>query len=224
MSSKSQYQFVVQGIDRDEFLLWANKLADAMGRDPRFTDVTTDVQANALQATVVVDREKASLLGITADQLRNSLYDGFGTNQASTIFKTGDSYEVIVELDPDIPWTADKLDLLQIRSAATGKLVPLSAFARVERTAGLLSVNQLAQLPAVTISFNLPQGRRSAQRPTRSRRSSSGSACRPPCRPASRARRRSSRTPPPTRISSCSRPCSPSMSCSASSTRASSIR
>ena len=158
VSSKSQYQFVVQGIDRDELLLWANKLADAMGRDPHFTDVTTDVQANALQATVVVDREKASLLGITADQLRNSLYDGFGTNQASTIFKTGDSYEVIVELDPDIPWTADKLDLLQIRSAATGKLVPLSAFAHVERTAGLLSVNQLAQLPAVTISFNLPQG------------------------------------------------------------------
>ena len=33
VSSKSQYQFVVQGIDRDELLLWANKLADAMGSD-----------------------------------------------------------------------------------------------------------------------------------------------------------------------------------------------
>jgi HAE1 family hydrophobic/amphiphilic exporter-1 len=158
VSSKSQYQFVVQGVDRNELLLWANKMADAMTHDSHFTDVTTDVQANALQATVVVDTDKARLLGITADQLRNSLYDGFGTNQASTIFRTGDSYEVIVELDPRIPWTADKLDLVPIRSAVTGKLVPLSSFAHIERTASLLSVNQVAQLPAVTISFNLPQG------------------------------------------------------------------
>ena len=128
------------------------------GPRPTFTDVTSDLQANAQQATLVIDRDKASALGITADQLRNSLYDGFGTNQASTIFKTGDSYEVIVEFDPAIPWTAERLDTLQIRSAITGKLIPLSTFASIRRTAGLLSVNQTGQLPAVTISFNLPQG------------------------------------------------------------------
>jgi HAE1 family hydrophobic/amphiphilic exporter-1 len=157
-SSKSQYQFVVQAVDRDQLMLWSNKLADAMQQDPaHFADVTTDVQDNAQQATVVVDNDKASLLGITADQLRNSLYDSFGTNQASTIFKTGDSYEVIVELDPNIPWTSDKLDLLNIRSSS-GKLIPLSSFAHIERTAGLLSINQVGQLAAVTISFNLPDG------------------------------------------------------------------
>jgi HAE1 family hydrophobic/amphiphilic exporter-1 len=158
VSSKSQYQFVIQGVDRNELIAWSNKLADAIGRDATFTDVTSDLQANAQQATLVVDRDKARLLGITADQLRNSLYDGFGTNQASTIFRTGDSYEVIVEFDPTIPWTAERMATLQIRSAVSGKLIPLSAFARIERTAGLLSVNQVGQLPAVTISFNLPQG------------------------------------------------------------------
>jgi HAE1 family hydrophobic/amphiphilic exporter-1 len=39
-----------------------------------------------------------------------------------------------------------------------GTLVPLGAFARIERTAGQLTVNQLGQLPAVTISYNLPPG------------------------------------------------------------------
>jgi HAE1 family hydrophobic/amphiphilic exporter-1 len=156
-SSKSQYQFVVQAVDRDQLLLWSNKIADAMQRDSHFADVANDVQDNAQQATIVVDNDKATMLGITADQLRNSLYDSFGTNQASTIFKTGDSYEVIVELDPNIPWTADKLDLLNIRSSS-GKLIPLSAFAHIEQTAGLLSINQVGQLAAVTISFNLPDG------------------------------------------------------------------
>jgi HAE1 family hydrophobic/amphiphilic exporter-1 len=63
---------------------------------------------------------------------------------------------VIVELDPSINWGADKLDQIQIRSTTTGKLVPLSAFAQIKRSAGQLAVSQQGQLPAVTISFNLP--------------------------------------------------------------------
>jgi hydrophobic/amphiphilic exporter-1 (mainly G- bacteria), HAE1 family len=157
-ASASQYQFVVQAIDRNELLGWAAKIADAMSHDPHFADVTTDVQDNAPQAKLAVDRDRASLLGITGDQLRNSLYAGFGTNQSSTIFKTGDSYEVIVEYDPSLPWTSDMLNALKVRAPATGKLVPLASFAHVERVAGLLSVNQQGQLPAVTISFNLPTG------------------------------------------------------------------
>jgi HAE1 family hydrophobic/amphiphilic exporter-1 len=158
VSSASTYQYVVQGIDRNELLTWAGKLQDAMSHDPHFADVNSDVQDNAPQAELVVDQAKASLLGITAEQLRNSLYDGFGTNQASTIFKTGDSYEVIVEYDPSLPWNADMLNTLKVRAPATGKLVPLSAFASIKRVAGLLSVNQQGQLPAVTLSFNLPTG------------------------------------------------------------------
>ncbi len=157
MSSASQYQFVVQGIDRAELLTWAEKIETAMAGDSHFVDVTTDVQDNAPQAHLIVDTAKAQLLGISSDQLRNYLYEGFGTNQASTIYKTGDNYEVIVEFDPNIPWTADKLDSLKIHTT-TGKMIPVSAFAHVERQAGLLSVNQVGQLPAVTISFNLPAG------------------------------------------------------------------
>src|SRR5215216_105123 len=55
-------------------------------------------------------------------------------------------------------WTADRLDLIRIRAPANGKLVPLSTIAQVERTAGPLSINQLGQLPAVTISFDTPAG------------------------------------------------------------------
>ena len=64
---------------------------------------------------------------------------------------------MIVEFDPRLPWTAERLDHIRVR-AASGTLVPLSAFAHVERTAGPLTINQLGQLPAVTVSFNLPPG------------------------------------------------------------------
>ncbi len=157
VSSNSTYQFVVQGIDRTALLSWAAKIEDAMKGDAHFADVNSDVQDNAPQAVLVVDRARASMLGITSAELRNSLYAGFGSNQATTIFKTGDTYEVIVEYNPSLPWTPDMLNALKIRSAS-GALVPISSFAKVERLAGPLSVNQIGQLPAVTISFNLPDG------------------------------------------------------------------
>jgi hydrophobic/amphiphilic exporter-1 (mainly G- bacteria), HAE1 family len=54
-----------------------------------------------------------------------------------------------------INWTTAELPDVRIRNAY-GKLVPIGAFARIERTAGSLAINQLGQLPDVTISFNLP--------------------------------------------------------------------
>ncbi len=156
-ASKSQYQFVMQALDQSMLYDWSVKLADAMARDSSFADVTSDLQNNALQATLVIDRDKANSLGVTSDVLRSTLYSGFGTRQVSTIYTTGDSYQVIVEFDPSANWSADRLDLVRIR-AGNGTLVPLSSFARVERTAGALSVNQLGQITAVTLSFNLPPG------------------------------------------------------------------
>ena len=155
--TKSLYQFVMQGIDQNALYGWATKMTDAMAKDPTFADVNTDLQNKAMQATLVVDRAKASSLGIGSDVLRSTLYSGFGVRQVSTIFTTGDSYQVIVEFDPKIAWSANMLDLIYVRSG-NGNLVPISSFAHVERTVGPLAVNQQGQITAVTISFNLPNG------------------------------------------------------------------
>jgi hydrophobic/amphiphilic exporter-1 (mainly G- bacteria), HAE1 family len=157
-SSKSQYQLVVQALDNATTDTWAQKLADAMSQDhATFTDVTTDLNNHALQATLVVDRDKAAELGIDHSTLRSTLYGGFGTQQISTIYGSADSYQVILELDPTIPWSPERVESIRVRTAS-GSLVPIGAFAHVDRTAGPLTVNQLGQLPAVTISYNLPQG------------------------------------------------------------------
>ncbi|TJW45752.1 MAG: efflux RND transporter permease subunit, partial [Mesorhizobium sp.] len=108
-ASASAYQLVVQGLDTTGTNSWAQKLTDAMAADhSAFTDVTNDLQNNALQATLVVDRDKAAQLGIDTDTLRSSLYGGFGTQQVSTIFGSVDSYEVIMELDPKIAWSPER--------------------------------------------------------------------------------------------------------------------
>ncbi|WP_186417111.1 efflux RND transporter permease subunit [Bosea sp. CS1GBMeth4] len=157
-ASKSQYQFVMQSIDQAALSDWSGRMLEAMRHDPLFVDVTSDLQNKALLANLVVDRAKAQSMGITADVLRSSLYSGFGVRQISTIYTTSDSYQVIIEFDPSIAWSDGRLDQIRFR-ASSGALVPLGSFARIERKAGPLTVNQLGQLPAVTLSFNLPAGR-----------------------------------------------------------------
>jgi HAE1 family hydrophobic/amphiphilic exporter-1 len=150
-SSRAEYQFVIQSLDRPQLFEWSQKMAEAMSRDPRFVDV------NATQAMLIVDKDKASSLGISAAQLRSTLYSGFGSRQISTIYGTGDSFYVVMEFTDKINWTTAELPDVRIRNSS-GKLVPIGAFARIQRTAGSLTINQLGQLPAVTISFNLPSG------------------------------------------------------------------
>jgi HAE1 family hydrophobic/amphiphilic exporter-1 len=156
-ASRAEFQFVMQSLDRDQLYEWSQKMADAMGRDPRFADVNSDLQINATEATLVIDKDKANSLGISAEKLRSTLYSGFGSRQVSTIYKTGDTFSVIMEFTDKANWTPAILPDVRIRNAA-GKLVPIGAFAHVERTAGSLTINQLGQLPAITISFNLPSG------------------------------------------------------------------
>ena len=108
-SSKAEYQFVMQGLNRPQLYDWSQKMADAMSRDPLFADVNSDLQVNATQATLVVDKDKASSLGISAAQLRSTLYSGFGSRQVSTIFGTGDSFSVVMEFNDKANWTTAEL-------------------------------------------------------------------------------------------------------------------
>lgn len=158
-SSQSQYQLVVQSLDSGQLTDWAERLRAAMAEDTaNFTDVATDLQNNALQARIVIDRDRAEIYGINAQTLRKTLGEGFGEQSVADIQSTGDSYSVILEYDPNLAWSNDRLSELKVRSSTTGALVPLTAFATVERKSGPVTVNQTGQLTSITVSFNLPQG------------------------------------------------------------------
>jgi len=156
-SSKSQYQYTVQALDLPELHRWSQRLEQALHEVPILQDVTSDLQLNSPQAYVHIDREKAATLGVAVDQVRSTLYSAFGQRQVSTIYTPSNDYQVIIELDPRHQQDDSALSRVYVRST-TGRLIPLDAFARVERTAGPLSVNHQGQLPAVTLSFNVAPG------------------------------------------------------------------
>ncbi len=107
--------------------------------------------------TVDIDRDRASSLGVTEDQIENGLYDAYGQRQVSTIYTSIDSYWVVMEVKPEFQRDPKALGLLYIRSS-TGTLVPLNEVVKLTPGTGPLSISHLGQLPATTVSFNLLPG------------------------------------------------------------------
>jgi HAE1 family hydrophobic/amphiphilic exporter-1 len=155
--SRSLYQYTLQGPDVEELYRSAADFTSRMREIPGLADVNSDLQISSPMVNVDIDRERASALGVTADQVENALYDAYGSHQVSSIYTAVDTYWVILELLPKYQLDPNGLGLLYVSSSA-GRLVPLSTISRMRTGVGPLTVAHLGQLPAVTISFNLQPG------------------------------------------------------------------
>ena len=155
--TNSLYQVALEGTNPDELYHYAPLLAKKLAESPLLKDVNTDMQTDNPQVNVVIDRDKASSLGITAEQIEDALYTAYGERQLSIIYSHNDNYYVITELQPQYQINPQTLSYLYIHSSS-GALVPLSAVTRFEENLGPLTVNHIGQFPAVTISFDLKLG------------------------------------------------------------------
>ncbi len=155
--TKALYQFSLFGSDLKELYAVAGNLEKKFREIPLLADVNSDLQITSPQLRVDIQRDRAATLGITPQQIEESLYSAFGTRQVSTIYTPTNQYYVIMEVSPEFQRDPAALSLIHVRTRG-GKLVPLDAVAALRRDVGPLTVNHLGQLPAVTISFNLKPG------------------------------------------------------------------
>jgi len=155
--TKGQYQFTLQSPEFKELYEHAPVLEAKIRELPILQDVSSDLQINNPQVNVEIDRDRASALHVTANQIEDALYSAYGARQISTIYTANNQYQVIIELEPQYQMDPSALSMLYIRSS-TSQLVPLNSVADLRRGLGPLSVNHLGQLPSVTISFNIKPG------------------------------------------------------------------
>ena len=155
--TKSQYQYTLQSPDSQELYRHAAEMEARLRALPQLQDVTSDLQIRNPQVNVEINRDKASVLGLSAQQVEDALYYAYGSRQVSTIFAPNNQYQVILELEDQYQMEPSSLAMLYVHST-NDQFVPLSTVANLTRSLGPLTVNHLGQLPAVTISFNLKPG------------------------------------------------------------------
>jgi hydrophobic/amphiphilic exporter-1 (mainly G- bacteria), HAE1 family len=155
--ARSQYQYTVQDSDTKELYDIAPKLQAGIVKLAGIQDVNSDLQLKNRQLIVDVDRDLASSMGISVDQVRNTLYSAYGVRQISTIYEPANDYQVILEVEPRYQESPSDLSKLYLRTA-TNQPIPLSAIAHLRTGLGPVLINHQGLLPAVTISFNLAPG------------------------------------------------------------------
>ncbi|MEA3023214.1 MAG: hypothetical protein QOK01_2066 [Alphaproteobacteria bacterium] len=179
--SKSEYQYTLQSSDTEALYAIAPALRDKIAQIDGLRDVTTDLYIKNPQMAVEVDRAAAAVYGVSVDQIRQELFNCFGTRQVATIYTASADYQVILECNPEFQADPSGLSKIFLKTSLsgvaggtvgvvapgagvngtgnpTGPSIPLSAVTKLTPTVGPLQVNHQGQQPAVTISFNLAPG------------------------------------------------------------------
>jgi multidrug efflux pump len=116
--SRTQFQYTLEDPDATELNHWTARLVEKLKALPQLRDVATDQQTSGLAASLVIDRETASRLGISPQMIDETLYDAFGQRQVSTLYTQLNQYHVVLETMPDFQTNPAKLQDIYVRSAA----------------------------------------------------------------------------------------------------------
>jgi HAE1 family hydrophobic/amphiphilic exporter-1 len=155
--SQGEYQYTMTSSDTDTLYRVAPEIQARITELGMVRDVSTDLDLRNPQMNIEIDREKAAVYGISIEQVRQELFNAFGSRQVATIYTPDDDYQVILESKPEFQADISALSRIYLKTAG-GQAVPLEAVTRLTPSVGPLQVNHQGNQPAVTISFNLAPG------------------------------------------------------------------
>ena len=152
----AQYQYTLQAPDFATLAEWGPKVLDRLSKVPEIADVSSDQQNSGLSSYVVIDRDTASRLGLTAQAVDSALYDAFGQRQVSVMYKSINQYHVVLALEQQWWASPDFLKTIYVQTPR-GTDVPLSTFTHFTEGITPISLPHQGQFPATTLSFNLAE-------------------------------------------------------------------
>ena len=150
----AQYQYTLQGPDFASLDTWGPRVLDRLSRLPEIADVSSDQQTSGLSSNVVIDRDTASRLGLTAQAVDSALYDAFGQRQVSVMYKSINQYHVVLALEQRWWESPNFLSTIYVQTPR-GTDVPLSTFTHFTQGITPIRLTHQGQFPATTLSFNL---------------------------------------------------------------------
>ena len=163
----AQYQYTLSDENLGELNSWAPRLLERMMAMPQLRDVSTDQQDQGLSATLVIDRDTASRLGISAAAIDNVLYDAFGQREVSTMYTGLNQYYVVMEVDPRYQLGPDSLNGIYIKASNTlGATTAMPATTTAAATTAAPAIATGATIPAVTSPTAAPLAGSAAAAPT----------------------------------------------------------
>ena len=113
----SQYQYVLLADNIRDVADWGPKVEAALKNVPLLKWVTLDQQLHGLKTDLIIDRSTAARLGLTLNQIDNTLFDAFGERQVSTIYAAQNQYHVVMEVAPEFRQNPETLNQIYVSTS-----------------------------------------------------------------------------------------------------------
>ena len=141
----------------DELMRAKDQLLAAARVSPILRDVTVEGLPPAPQVELVIDREKAAALGVTFEDINNTISTNLGSSYINDFPNRGRMQRVIVQADISGRMQAQDILNFNIRNSQ-GRLVPLSSFASVKWSVGPTQIVGFNYYPSVRITGSARPG------------------------------------------------------------------
>ncbi|MGE6738875.1 multidrug efflux RND transporter permease subunit [Allorhizobium pseudoryzae] len=135
----------------------AAQLTQLASRNTQLRDVRVDGLPNGPSVTLVVDREKASALGVAYTTISDTLSGAVGSTYVNDFPRNGRLQQVIVQAEPASRMQVDDVLHLHVRSDA-GKMVQLSEIVTAEWSTIPLQVTRYNGYPSLSLSGSAARG------------------------------------------------------------------
>ena len=155
--SRTQYQLSLSATQASDLEKWTPLLVDALAQRSEFADVTSEGSGQGLQAFIEVNRDAASRLGLSVEDISLALQNLFAQRQIATLYTQSNQYRIVLELNPDLAQGLDHLGQTYIYNG-NGEPILLSTVATIVQKRVPIILQQQAQFPANGVSFNLASG------------------------------------------------------------------
>ncbi|WP_151797250.1 efflux RND transporter permease subunit [Acinetobacter bereziniae] len=155
--SRTQYQLSLSATQASDLEKWTPLLVDALAQRSEFADVTSEGSGQGLQAFIEVNRDAASRLGLSVEDISLALQNLFAQRQIATLYTQSNQYRIVLELNPDLTQGLDHLGQTYIHNG-NGEPILLSTVATIVQKRVPIILQQQAQFPANGVSFNLASG------------------------------------------------------------------
>lgn len=154
MGGGSAIQITVSGYDLDEGARLAQKIADAVKSVKGTNEVRIDREEGLSEYRFIVDRDKASVLGLSMAQIANSIGTNVKGTVASMFREGGHEYNIFVRLREEDRKSLEDVENIGITSM-TGRQIALKNVVSVEESVGPISISRKSQKRIITVLAGL---------------------------------------------------------------------
>ena len=130
---------------------FANEIIQVVSQSKKFAFLNTDLKINKPGYSILIDREKASSLGVTMQSISNDLTAMLAGGSVNRFSMGSRSYKVIPQVQRVDRLISEQLQQFYTRTG-TGKMIPLSTLVSIKETVEPQQLNRFQQLNSVIIS------------------------------------------------------------------------